>query len=175
MQSGFEFSRFIDELDKELQSKEDIFIALQGNSDALAKEVLEAIKPHAYELAGNIRFSIESKENLQVVENQTPPLIVTPPTNKGPGVISAEILMWSIAILASAWTNWIFTAKSFNPINQDDKDKKEAAININLARPYVMNSIRDAMQIGEEIGKCKQASYRPSPDIFPKFLSLRKD
>jgi hypothetical protein len=79
------------------------------------------------------------------------------------------LLFW-----ASAWTNWIFTAKSVNPVNQEDKDKKEAAINIKLARPYVMNSIQDAMKIGEEIGRREQISYRPSPDKFPEFLYLRK-
>jgi hypothetical protein len=173
-QNRFEFSRFIDELDKEFDSKKDMFIALQGNTDKLAKEVLDAIRPHAYELAGNIKSSIESRENLQTVDDQPPHLIVKPPTGNKPGTISAEILTWSIAILASAWTQWIFTAKSHNPINQEDKDKKEAAINIKLALPYVMNSIQDSMKIGEEIGKNMETSYRPSPDRFPVFLYLRK-
>jgi hypothetical protein len=53
--------------------------------------------------------------------------------------------------------------------------EKEAAINIKLAQPYVMNSIKDAMKIGEEIGKCEQTFYRPSPDRFPVFLYLRKE
>jgi hypothetical protein len=159
--NGFEFSRFIDAIDKEFHSKKDMFIALQGNADMLAKEILEAFKPYAYELAGNIKLSIESKENLQTVDNQPPHLIVKPPTDREPGVISPEILTWSIAILASAWTQWIFTAKLFNPVNQEDKDKKEAAINIKLAQPYVLNSIKDAMKIGEEIGKCKQTPNVP--------------
>jgi hypothetical protein len=38
-----------------------------------------------------------------------------------------------------------------------------------------MNSIKDAMKIGEEIGKCEQTFYRPSPDRFPVFLYLRKE
>jgi hypothetical protein len=168
----FEFSKYLDKLEMDFNNKKDMIIALQENVPALAAEILEILIPHAYDLAGEVKSSLESVEKLATTRNgQTPHLIVDPTK----GVISAEILTWAIAILASSWSVWMFNAKSYNPINQEDKDKPEAAINIKFTRPYIRTSLVDAMTLGEEIGKRKKTGYRPDPQNFPLYLKLRKE
>jgi hypothetical protein len=98
-----------------------------------------------------IRLSLMSQENIAIKDNQTPILECN----------SAEIQIWAMAILTSAWTAWCFTSKANNPDYQNHPDKFEASTNVNVALPYIMASIEDAMTIGGEIGTCKKTKYRP--------------
>ena len=64
---------------------------------------LDAIQSCIFDLAQEISSIIKSKENvnLKIVNGQIPLLEIN----------CTEILMWSIAILSSAWTEWGFCCK----------------------------------------------------------------
>ena len=61
-----------------------------------------------------------SQENLRKKDDQVPILECN----------SAECYMWAIAILACAWTEWVFAAKTTNPKYQDDSEHVEASVNV---------------------------------------------
>ncbi|MGI0016343.1 MAG: hypothetical protein ACREBU_23225 [Nitrososphaera sp.] len=106
---------------------------------ARPSKIEESIVDLAYDLAAEIQTSLKEKEKLSFVETGQPPHLIVDPERK---VISPEILAWAIAIVSSAWSEWVFAAKSNNPINQQDKSKVEAAANIKLAWPYVKKNYR---------------------------------
>jgi hypothetical protein len=75
------------------------------------------------ELAELIQSILMTKENLKTAYKESP-LSTTPVAvnrNSRPRMISPEILGWAIAILSTAWTEWIFTAKS-NPSSKYQTD-----------------------------------------------------
>lgn len=112
---------------------------------------LNAIQACASELATEIRSSLMSKENVAIINGQAP--ILEPD--------SCECYMWAVAILASAWSEWVFTAKSNDPNYQNNSTKHEAATNVKLALPYVKPSIEAAMLMAKEIGDRNDSNYRP--------------
>ena len=123
-------------------------------------------------LAEDIKIGLNKEENLQTKDGHIPICDVSVSSRR----VSAEIGVWSIAVLASSWTAWCFTAKENNPIYRNDLNNKEASDNVSIVRPYVMNLINDAMYDGEEIGKRytkdEKSAYRP--DSGPVLIKLRK-
>lgn len=108
----------------------------------------------------------------------TVPLIADPITKK----YSKEIVAWAVAILTSAWTQWVFTSKSNKDSSyQTDSEFSEnperiaSRINIEIALPYIPNSILDALEIASEIGLSRRTEYRPRPTMNPMNMILRKD
>jgi hypothetical protein len=91
-------------------------------------------------------------------------------------------LLLSIAILASAWTEWVFTSKSnedskyqTDPAYKNNKTRQAAVVNVKLALPYVHCSIADARGKAREIGNCEETNYEPNPKIDPAYISLGKE
>jgi hypothetical protein len=105
---------------------------------------------------------------LRTKDNQFP-ILETYPTR------SAEIWMWALAILSSAWTQWCFSAKSNNP--DCSTAKLEASENAQIALPYINLSITGAIRTGDEIGKRKtddpNTTYRP--ESGPAWIELQKE
>ncbi|MFL6403101.1 MAG: hypothetical protein ACJ71M_06465, partial [Nitrososphaeraceae archaeon] len=89
---------------------------------------LGAINSYVLRLANDIRLALLIKEKALVVNGHTPLLEV----NLDMNACSAEIFMWSIAILASAWTEWVFAAKSNNPDYKNNPEKNKAVDNAML-------------------------------------------
>ncbi|HYZ58816.1 MAG TPA: hypothetical protein VE544_04090, partial [Nitrososphaeraceae archaeon] len=97
-------------------------------------------------------------------------------------IVSPEILGWSIAILASAWSQWVFTSKSneqsayqVDPAYKDNKSRLAARTNVQLALPYVRCSILDAIDKAIHIGNSNNTNFDPRLDIEPHYLDLRKN
>jgi len=59
-----------------------------------------------------IQLSLLSKESLRPVDDRFPKSTTPLIGDRNRREIYPELLGWSIAILASAWTEWIFTSKS---------------------------------------------------------------
>jgi hypothetical protein len=78
----------------------------------LYPDILEAIYLNAMTLAEEIQESLQSEESLkradQKFQQSTTPLVADPTTK----IYSKEIIAWSVAILTSAWTEWVFSSKS---------------------------------------------------------------
>jgi hypothetical protein len=76
------------------------------------QDILDAIYLNAKTLAEDIQRSLQSKESLKLADEKFPrsstPLVADPTTKK----YSKEIIAWSVAILISAWTEWVFSSKS---------------------------------------------------------------
>lgn len=123
---------------------------------------LAAMQTCLKDLANELRMSLGSKETLECVNGQAPLL-----ENN-----SVECIMWAAAILASSWTDWIFTSKSNNPKYIHYMEKGQAAANAKIASPYVRYSIIDAMTKGRKIGRTKRTNYRP--EGIEIFFELRK-
>ena len=123
-------------------------------------------------LAEDIKIGLNKIENLQTKDGHIPICDVSVNSLSA----SAEILVCSIAVLASAWTAWCFTAKENNPTYRNDLNNKEASKNVSIVRPYIMNLINDAMYGGKEIGKRytnnEKTVYRT--DSGPMLIKLRK-
>jgi hypothetical protein len=83
------------------------------------------------DIVTEIRSSLMSQENIAAKNDQTPILECT----------SAEIQIWAMAILTSAWTVWCFTSKANNPDYQNHPDKFEASANVKIALPYIMTLV----------------------------------
>jgi hypothetical protein len=82
------------------------------------------------------------------------------------------MIMWAVAILSSAWTEWIFASKANNPDYKNNPEKSKAANNAMICYPYIRNSIMDAMSKSKEIGT-KPPKFRPE-GVCSKF-SLKKE
>ena len=144
-------------------------------------DILDAIYKSSMTLAEQIQKSLQSKKNLKVADQKfsqsTTPVVADPVTKQ----YSKEIIAWSIAILTSAWAEWVFYSKSNNdsayqtdPKYDQKPDRKAARVNVRIVKPYIRNSILDAMDKGREIGTCKQTNYNPSPLTNPANIELRK-
>lgn len=114
-------------------------------------------------MAKEIKASLSSREALALKDGQAPTLESD----------SCECYMWAVALLASAWTEWVFKSKSNNPAYQGDPAKVEAVTNVKLALPYVKPSIADAVVKGREIGRRRETNFRPE-GISAK-IELRKE
>src|SRR5690606_3117966 len=125
-------------------------------------------------LSGEIRTALLQKEALKSVEepathNRLYPIL----ENNEP-----EIIFWAASIITSAWTKWVFTAKTNNPNYQNDPAyvsnpyRQAAIVNVKLALPYVKTSIGDAITKGCDIGRNAQAHYRPQETSAK--MTLRK-
>ena len=125
------------------------------------------------DLAKEIKNILREKETLMIKDNEFPLLEVS--TSKKAG--STEILMWAIAMLSSAWTEWCFTAKTNDQKYQTDEIHPEASGNVKIARPYIRPSMIDAISKGEEIGtrdtSDPKTAYRP--ESGPAWIELRKE
>jgi len=114
----------------------------------------------ARELASELKREISRKETLATVKGQVPLL----------ESYSFECQMWALSILMSAWSVWIFTAKSNDPIYQTQK--KEASANARIVRSYVAKTVTLAWEAGNEIGSCSENKYRP--EGIAKFIQIEK-
>jgi hypothetical protein len=124
-------------------------------------------------LADELKYILSYREKLSVKDNQFPILEVST-DNKA---ASTEILVWAMAILSSAWTQWCFIAKNNNPNYRNDPSHPEASENVKIVHPYVKTSIIDSIEIGKEIG-CRNTgnvntAYRP--ESGPAYIELRKE
>lgn len=106
----------------------------------------------------------------------TTPLVADPITKQ----YSKEIIAWSLAILTSSWTEWVFTSKSnddsiyqTDPQYNQDPNRQAARINVKIALPYIRNSILDALDKARKIGTCKETDYNPKPLRDPANIELR--
>ncbi len=96
-------------------------------------------------------------------------------------MISPEILGWALAILSTAWTEWVFPAKS-NPSSKYQTDPeytndrpRQAATNVKLVVPYICCSIIDTLGRAIQIGNSKETNYEPDQAEDPANIGLRKD
>ena len=103
----------------------------------------------AKKLVKELRRELDSKEDLMKIGTQMPLLEPS----------SFEAIMWALAILTSAWTNWVFSAKANDP--QYNSEKPEASMNAKKVLPYIKKIILVAMIVTEEIGKNPENNYRP--------------
>jgi hypothetical protein len=175
-------SYFVREVNNRMGKSCDILEAIAKNATDLAPKIKDSLIEVGVDLAEMIQSSLTSCENLETADEQFPrsttPLVV----DRTSFQISPEILGWSIAILASAWSEWVFTSKSnpnsiyqMDPAYKSDTARQAARINVRLAFPYIKNSITDAIDKAQEIGNSKETDYDPKPDLNPANIRLRKD
>ena len=87
----------------------------------------------SWTLAEDIKRGLCKIENLKSKDGQIPICEVSINSRSA----SAEILVWSIAVLASAWSAWCFTSKENNSSYRNDLNHQEASENVSIVRPYV--------------------------------------
>jgi hypothetical protein len=166
---GISIAHYVKEVNDRFGKNGGILEAIVNNANDLAPKVIDALFQVGVDLAEMIQLSLMSRENLRTVYEEsslsTPPVAV----DRNIHQICPEVLGWSIAILASAWTQWVFTSKSneyskyqTDPAFKNDKDRQAAIVNVKLALPYVHLSIKDAMDKAREIGICEKANYVPN-------------
>jgi hypothetical protein len=134
------------------------------------------------ELAELMQSILMTKENLKTAAEESPRSTTLVGVDRNAGIICPEILAWAIAILAAAWTEWVFTAKS-NPSSKyqtdpeytNDKPRQAAATNAKLVVPYIRSSIMDALGRAIQIGNSKGTNYEPDQAIDSANIILRKD
>jgi hypothetical protein len=145
------------------------------------QHILDAIYLNAKTLAEDIQRLLQSKEPLKLADEKFPqstiPLVADITTKK----YSKEIIAWSVAILTSAWTEWVFSSKSNDDASyqtdhkyEQDPDRQAAKTNVKIALPYIRNSILDALDKAREIGTCKETDYNPNPTKNPAYIQLRE-
>jgi hypothetical protein len=78
-------------------------------------DILDALYKHSMILSEQIKISLQSKESLKAAYDHLPNSTTILLADKETKNYSKEILAWSMAILTSSWTEWIFNSKS----NQD--------------------------------------------------------
>jgi len=103
----------------------------------------------ARELASELKREISRKETLAMVNGKAPLLESD----------SLECQMWALSVLASAWSQWVFTAKSNTPRYR--AERRKAASNAQIASLYVSKTITLAMEASAEIGSTAENNYRP--------------
>jgi hypothetical protein len=117
------------------------------------------------DIAVEIKASLMSQEDLATKDGIAPILECN----------STECYMWAIAILSSAWTQWVFRSKSTYSGYQNDPTHPEASKNVKITLPYVKNSINDAILAGDDIARNSDTNYIPNTKKYPATFSLRKD
>jgi len=126
--------------------------------DLISENRFHEIMALAKELASELKRETSRKETLVTVNGQVPLL----------ENYSLECQMWALSIIASAWSQWIFTAKSNDPVY--GRQKKEAASNARIVSPYVRKTVMLAMDAGAEIGSSSKNNYRP--EKISKFIQV---
>jgi hypothetical protein len=145
-------------------------------------DILEAIFVNVKPLTENIHSILKEMEDLKLADDRYPqsttPLAADPKTQ----IYCKEIIAWALSILASAWTQWVFTSKSMedsdyqtDPNYDNDPDRQAARFNVKKARPYIHNSILDTIDAATKIGSKKEYGYRPNSTLDPIGIKLRKD
>ena len=116
------------------------------------------------DIATEIKASLMSEEDLATKDGLAPILECN----------STECYMWAIAILSSAWTQWVLRSKSTSEY-QNDPAHPEASKNVKISLPYVKNSINDATLAGDDIGRNSDSNYVPNMKKYAAKFRLRKD
>ena len=116
------------------------------------------------DIAAEIKASLMSQEGLSIKDGIAPILECN----------NAECYMWAIAILSSAWTQWVFSSKSLSGY-QDDPTHPEASNNVKIVLPYVKNSLTDATSAGDDLGRNPDADYVPNVNKYNATFRLRKN
>lgn len=122
-----------------------------------------------------------TKEDLKTADEAFPRSTTPVGVDRNARIICPEILAWAIAILAAAWTEWVFTAKS-NPSSRyqtdpeytNERPRQAAATNVKLVVPYIRCSIIDALCRAIQMENCKETNYEPDQAIDPANINLRK-
>jgi hypothetical protein len=121
------------------------------------------------DLAEIIQASLDLRENLRRADSESTRSTTPVAVDRDVPMICPELLGWSIAILASAWTEWVFASKSkedskyqTDPAYRNDSARQAAIVNVRLVVPYVYCSIIDAIGKAREIGNCKETAYEPN-------------
>jgi hypothetical protein len=144
-------------------------------------DIYQAIFQTSITLAETINLSLRSKESLILADDNNPSSVTPIGIDKDAHIICPEILSWSMAVLASAWTEWVFTSKTSNPnyqndpIYSNDPARQAAIVNVRLLLPYIRNSILDAIDKAHEIGLSKETNYEPDPVKDPAKFELREN
>jgi len=134
------------------------------------------------ELAESMQSILMTKENLKTAAEESPRSTTPVGVDTSARIICPEILGWAIALLAAAWTEWVFTSKS-NPVSKyqtdiaytNDISRQAAAMNVKLVVPYIRCSIMDALDLAIHIGNCKETNFEPDQAIDSANIILRKD
>lgn len=134
------------------------------------------------ELAELMQSILMTKENLKTAAEESPRSTTPVGVDVNAQIICPEILGWAIALLAAAWTGWVFTSKS-NPVSKyqtdteytNDRSRQTAATNVKLVVPYIRCSIIDTLDRAIHIGNCKETNFEPDQAIDSANIILRKD
>ncbi|HYA83923.1 MAG TPA: hypothetical protein VEH06_10805 [Candidatus Bathyarchaeia archaeon] len=175
-------AHYVKKVNDDYGTNKNILEAIARNGTELAQTINNTIFETGVDLAETIRLSLLSKEKLKRVDDKIPesttPIIV----DRNRHVIYPELLGWAIAILSSAWTEWVFTSKSNegsryqnDPEYKNNESRQAATVNVKLTLPYIYNSIRDALEKAKEIGNSQETDYEPKPEINPAYIKLRKE
>ena len=146
------------------------------------QDISHSLYETGLELAESMQSILMTKENLKTTVEASPRSTTPVAVDRNSRMISPEILGLAIAILSTAWTEWVFTAKS-NPSSKyqtdpeytNDRPRQAAATNVKLLVPYIRCSIIDALGRAIQIGNSKETNYEPDRAIDPANIDLRKD
>jgi len=136
------------------------FQTVLGTTQAPLLAIMSAIP----DIAAEIKASLMAQEDLATKEGVAPIM----------ECYNTECYMWAIAILSSAWTQWVFRSKSLSAY-QEDPTRHEAAINVKIALPYIKNSLADSTSAGDDIGRNGYANYVPNTKKHNVTFKLRKN
>ena len=75
-------------------------------------DILDALYKNCMPLSEHIRSIMQSKEELKVAYDHLPDSTTILLADNKTKNYSKELLVWSIAILAASWAEWIFASKS---------------------------------------------------------------
>jgi hypothetical protein len=146
------------------------------------QDISGALFETGLDLAESIQSALITKENLKTAYEESPRSTTPVGVDTNAQIICPEILGWAIAILAAAWTEWVFTSKS-NPGSKyqtdveyiNNRPRQAAAANVKLVVPYIRCSIEDTLDMAIQIGNCRDTNYEPDQAIDPANINLRKD
>jgi hypothetical protein len=149
-----------------------------GKNQDISRSLFET----GLELAESMQSILMTKEDLKAADEAFPRSTTPVVVDRNSGMISPEILGWAVAILSTAWTEWVFTSKS-NPSSKyqtdpeytNDRPRQASATNAKLVVPYIRCSIIDALGRAIQIGNSKETNYEPDQAIDPANIDLRKD
>jgi hypothetical protein len=144
-------------------------------------DISAALSETGVDLAESIQSALMTKESLKTATES--PRSTTPVgVDRNARIICPEILAWAIAILAAAWTEWVFTSKS-NPGSKyqtdaeyiNNRPRQPSAKNVRLVAPYIRCSLMDTLDRAIQIGSNKETNYEPDQAVEPANINLRKD
>jgi hypothetical protein len=130
-------------------------------------ELLTLLHPVILDMAQDIEKSLSARVKLREVQaggksgGTERPLLMP---------YSFECYFWAMAILSSAYSAWVYTAKSNDPKYQIENEPAWA--NAKTAKQYVRTSIVKAIARGRKAGCNKATSF--TPQGMKLHLTLRK-